>query len=527
MAWSDRPDLFRSSRLGLILIALAGAPYLLGLDRLPVVIGGDEVQFAVHAESIVRSGRDLNGTAYPLFVKITDPLVPNHSSAIWYQPLLFYAMTPFIWLFGVHEWTARLPVALMAVANIWLIYAIGCRLFRDRRLGIAAALSLALTPAHVIVSRQALDYVAPLPFVLGWFLCLLRYLDTGSTRSLAGGASLLGAGLISYIAAWMLMPMYFAMTWIAVWRSPSPNRTRALAIATVAFAIPLLIVAVALAANPEMFSNTLARYSVSGAPQARPGMFERITLYWNYFNPSFLFFAGGSNPTQATGRAGVFLLALWPLMLIGLREMWVRRSDRSWIVLAAFVLAPLPIAVTMPAAAAYSIARAMALLPFGVLIAVWGLRALMQQGPWPRRIAVALVALIPLQFALFAADYRGDYQLRAAPRLDPANTRAVADAVLAHDTTSPIPAVYLSHHLDDGGVRWRFFMLKEHRADLWDRSRAINLAEPLPAVEPGALIVCYASDTASDMLIARGYTVLAEIAGVAGERSSIVLKAPG
>ena len=58
-----------------------------------------------------------------------------------------------------------------------------------------------------------------------------------------------------------------------------------------------------------------------------------------------------------------------------------------------------------------------------------------------------------------------------------------------------VPAVYLSDRIDDGGVRWRFFMLKRHRLDLWARSRSINLTHTLPAVEPGALIVCYAERT--------------------------------
>ena len=177
MAWSDRPDSL--SRAGLLVVALTSALYLIGLDRLPIVLGGDEAQFAVHAESLARSGRDLNGTAFPVFIRIADPLVPNNNSGIWYQPLLFYAIAPFVKIFGVTEWAVRLPVALLAVLDTWLMYAIGCRMFRDRRYAVAAAMLLALTPAHIIVSRQALDYVAPLPFVLGWFLLLLQFLDTG------------------------------------------------------------------------------------------------------------------------------------------------------------------------------------------------------------------------------------------------------------------------------------------------------------------------------------------------------------
>jgi 4-amino-4-deoxy-L-arabinose transferase-like glycosyltransferase len=523
MAWSGRPDpLYRA---GLLAAALTGAFYLIGLDRLPIVVGGDEAQFAVHAESLARSGRDLNGTAFPVFIRIADPLVPNNNSGIWYQPLLFYVIAPFVKIFGVSEWAVRVPVALLALVDVWLIYAIGRRMFGDRRYAIGAALLLALTPAHLIVSRQALDYVAPLPFVLGWFLLLLQFLDTGGIRSIALAGFLLGAGLFSYIAAWVLMPIYFLLTTIAIWRSRWPRRLASAAFAA-GFGLPAVALVLALAANQEMLSNTLLRYEVGDTLAHRPGLAERAALYWDYFNPSFLFFAGGSSPTQATSRVGVFLLALLPLIVAGLRAIWSAPSGRAWLAVAAFVAAPLPIALTMPPAAAYSIARAMTLVPFGILIAVHGLQAMVRERRL-RRLAIVLLISIPLQFGLFTRDYRGDYQTRAAARLDPANVSAIADAVIEEDARSGVPAVYLSDRIDDGGVRWRFFMLKHDRMDLWVRSRSINLTHTFPRLEPGALIVCYASEPETVSLPAKGYDVVAEIRGVAGEPAAVVLKAPG
>ena len=56
-------------------------------------------------------GHDLNGTRFPLFIKITDLLVPNNSSRIWYQPLLFYLLAADFLIFPVSEWSARLPTA--------------------------------------------------------------------------------------------------------------------------------------------------------------------------------------------------------------------------------------------------------------------------------------------------------------------------------------------------------------------------------------------------------------------------------
>lgn len=526
MAWSTRPELQQTAvRFGLLLVALTSAFYVIGLDRWPVAIGGDEVHFAIHADAISRTGHDLNGRLLPLFVRISDPLVPNQSSWIWYQPFLFYVMAPFVRLFGVGEWPVRLPVALIAIADVWLTYAVARRLFPQRLYAVAAALMLALTPAHVIVARQGLDYVAPLPFVLGWLLFVLRYLDQGDGRNLAISGLLLGAGLFSYIAAWVLMPLYFALTVWALARGSSPGPGRAVVTFACAFAVPCLALGIALLANPEFFANTLARYDVNGN-SAPASLASRIILYWDYFNPSFLFFAGGANPTQATGRVGVFLIGLLPLIAIGLRDIAQRREPRWMMVAIALLVAPFPIAITMPPAAAYSIARAMTLLPCGVLIAVHGLETA-NRSRVLRLVALAAVASIPLQFALFARDYLGDYQQRAAPRLDPANMRGVATAVIAENARSPVPTVYLSHALDDGGARWRFFMLASREQSLLARSHSVNLTENPPVAEPGAIIVCYASDPKAAALVSAGYRVVATVADGAGTPASVVLKAPG
>jgi len=524
MAWSDRPDSL--SRAGLVLLALISALFLIALDRFPVVIGGDEAHFAVHAESLARSGHDLNGARWPVFVRITDPLVPNNSSNVWYQPLLFYVMMPFVAAFGTGTWAIRLPVALMAVASLWLMYAVGLRMFRDRGLAVATALGMAVTPALFIVSRQALDYIAPVPFILAWLLFFLKFLDDGHIRHAALAGLSLGLALFSYIAAWVLMPIHLALMLAVMWASNVPQRSRAAAAATAAFAVPAVALIIALASNPEMLSNTLSRYEVSDAATARPDLAERLRLYWDYFNPSFLFFAGGSNPTQATSRVGVFLLGFLPLMLIGARAAWLGRRDRDRIALVALAVAPLPIAVTMPPAAAYSIARAMTMLPFGVLIAVLGLDAARRNAKL-RPVAIVCLLLIPPQFAAFLADYRGGYQRRAAPRLDPANMRAVGDAVIALDRETPVPAVYLSDRIDDGGVRWRLLMSQHGRADLWTRSRSLSTLQPLPAIEPNALVICTTVEPTANLLRNAGYREVAAIAGADGESAAVILKAPG
>src|SRR5687767_13265170 len=103
-----------------LLIAVTTVLYTWGLDRAPIYIGGDEAHFASHAHAIATTGRDLNGTPLPLFVRISDLLIPNHSTHVWYQPALFYLLAIDLSVLPFNEVTVRLPTALIGVLDVWL-----------------------------------------------------------------------------------------------------------------------------------------------------------------------------------------------------------------------------------------------------------------------------------------------------------------------------------------------------------------------------------------------------------------------
>jgi 4-amino-4-deoxy-L-arabinose transferase-like glycosyltransferase len=138
-------------------VLLTGVLYLWALGDAPVNIAVDEARFAVQAQSIATTGRDNNGRRAPLFFHITNPLNPDDSSPTWWQPILFYLMAAVLRFAPLSEWSVRLPTACIAILDVWLIYAVARRLFSNGWYAVLAALLLALTPAHYIFGRQAMD----------------------------------------------------------------------------------------------------------------------------------------------------------------------------------------------------------------------------------------------------------------------------------------------------------------------------------------------------------------------------------
>ena len=207
------------------------------------------------------------------------------------------------------------------------------------------------------MGRQATDYFLPLAFALGWLLCLWECQRRDSAGIAVGTGLVLGLGLFSYITSWMVMPLYLALTYLMLWRGGKSLRFMAL-VAT-GFALPLLPLAVWLTANPSMPGDVFTNYRVSTGLR----LVERISLYWDYFNPAFLFLTGGVLFPP--------VIVLMPLGLFALLREESTPLTRLW--LAGLAVSPLAAALTAETPIP---ARAIYITPFAAIIAAAGVQYL-------------------------------------------------------------------------------------------------------------------------------------------------------
>ena len=277
--------------------------------------------------------------------------------------------------------------------------------------------------------------------------------------------------------------------------------------------------------QPTLLRDMLQNYGIV----TKPSVAERVTLYWDYFNPSYLFFAGGADPMWSTRRAGVFTLAFAVLLPCGVWNVLRRRfSIPRALVLAGFLFAPLPIVLTLPEAPRYAVARDLLVVPFGVLVGVAGVEFLVAER---RQLAGAIAALllisIPIQFVVFARDYFTDYQLRSAFRHDFLNARGVAEYAIASDTVKPLPAIYFADELGPGKViQWKFQLITHGRTELWERTRYVS-ADALRTGEIpcGSLIVVGVNSPMLHNAIDSGrYTTAHIVKDVTGADAAAILR---
>ncbi len=520
-----------------VLGAAVVATYLVDLQGTPVYFGGDEAHFAVIGQSLADHGTSLVGDRWPLFLRLDDPAGPQENllwGTTWYQPLLFYIVALVLKVLPLTEATVRLPMVVVGgIINPLLMFAVGRRLFRHDGLAALGAVILLLSPPHLILSRQALDYIAPLPFVLAWFWCVLAHTDNRQARYAFAGGLILGLGCFSYIASWAMMPGFLLLSWLAYWWNGG-RWLRAIALSAAGFAAAVVPALLWLWRNPAMLTDTIRRYQMADDANVQVlgatrfglnRLAELVSIYWDYFDPAYLFLIGGPSMTTSTGRVGVFLLPIAILLPLGVYGLLRDKDGAIWkfIILAGFAAAPLPAVLR---GVPMMVQRELLILPFAALISVYGIAWLRQSGgPWRAVVTVAL-AVMTLQYGVFVRDYWTHYKLRSAFYYDPAAFSEVAQALLAADRARPVPAVYFSDDLDDVAPKWRFYLAKASRSELLDRTRYVYAEFDGPDdAPPGSLWVLYEKTARLQRVAERGlWTPVAAVADVDARPAAVILQ---
>ena len=401
------------------LIALAVALpivliYVAYLDRSPVYLSHDEVVFGSHGHAIATTGRDLNGRFFPLYFHVRD--------GYWATPVTIYWMALVQQVLPLSEIAIRLPTAIVGLISLVLLYFLARSVFHRRWLAVLAVVLLASSPAYFIHSRIAVDHIYPVPFMLGWLLCLKLVTERYNARLLLIAGLLLGVGFHSYLAAVILMPLYLAITCIVIHVRFGRGFRRVLP-AILGFALPVLLLVPWLAAHPDQYAGQIRMYNIYDPGRHSPlggaleilqwtALMKRWNIYYEFFNPSFLFFSGGSSLLNATTQAGVLLLPLAVLLPLGIYQILnARRTLFNGVLVAALACAPLPSVLVADGA----VNRGLVLLPCAALVATFGMEWLIShQQTAIRAIAVCLLAVVPLQFAYFLHDYHRGYRVRSS-----------------------------------------------------------------------------------------------------------------
>jgi len=453
----------------LLLLLVATLLYSFRLDRVPVHLNQDELEFSLNAYSISKALKDQSGNFLPFYFW--------HLGAFWATPVMTYLTAIFLKFLPLKESVIRLPSVLVGISTIGLLMALARKIFKEKRFVLLAGILAATTPVLFMHSRLLLDNLYPVPFVVLWLLFLKKFLDRRKLLFLFASGLSLGIGFHSYHAAKIMMPIYFLASSLFLFFE-TKGKSKAIATFVVGFAIPILLAIPWFIKYPDSFIGNQIGY-ISGIdrsvnPQSgfwgvinadRLGQFA--SSYLNYLGPKILFISGDRSLIHSTQYSGAFTFPMVFLLVFGILYVLFKTKDKfARLVLFGFI--------SYPAAASLvndpsRISRGLVVIPFVILLSLWGIKYLFSFKERAVKIFVYCLLLVSvIQFVMFLTGYFGIYPKESYGWFNGDIGGAIESAIKAIETRK-VNNVYIDRNIYFIERYVKFYSIK-NSSDLTSRT---------------------------------------------------------
>ena len=359
----------------LVVIAIFGAfLYLYKLGNNPPGLYIDEAGTGYNAYSILKTGKDEYGKAFPIAMRLFGSYSP---------PLYIYLSVPIMALFGMSIFSTRLLSAICGVVLIFTIHLLlkSLKITKSKYTPLVATLFFAITPWLVFYSRTGYEMnIALLFFATS---ALFAYKALQNPRLLQVAIPLFSLSTYADYSQRVIAPILF-VSFLYLFRKKifTKKNKRFLVLGSlVAFLIqiPNLVVAT----TPSFYTKLDHFYiSVVSAQSAKVSIFlpvfisnllafarEFLSKYFAFFSPRSLFFLPNSDLQQGIPEMSVFYSWMIIPYLIGLHSLWkIRKTESAKFVFTMLLVTPLPGALTKEP---FHIQRTLTLLvPLTMVLAV-------------------------------------------------------------------------------------------------------------------------------------------------------------
>lgn len=345
----------------------------------PPSLNWDEVSHGYNAYSILKTGKDEWGKAFPLIFRAYGDFK---------LPLYIYLTAPFIFLFGLNSFSVRFVSVLSGVGLVLLSYLVTRKITKNKTISLLAGVLTAISPWSLFVSRIAVEAnLGAFLFALGIyeFLC---WLERPERKLLVWTVVGWCLSIYSYNSGRIIVPFFLVILLIFVWKKKKLKQ----------FLVPGIILAVFLTPLVIQFLNNSgkARFNLvsiidQGAINQiiekrntvklpaninklvfnKPSFFiyRAVGNYLSNLSPKYLFFYGGSHYQFSLPNHELLYLVTAPFMLLGLIKILMAKNSSSKILCWWFFLSFIPSAVTKDAP---HVLRTIFVLPTPMIITAIG-----------------------------------------------------------------------------------------------------------------------------------------------------------
>lgn len=380
----------------LFAIILAFLLRFISVSSFPSGFSADEVNQGYTAYSLLNTGKDEWGEAFPIMPR---------SYGDYRAPLYTYLTIPAIYIFGLNEFAVRIPNVVIGTLAVLVVYFLCKEIFSQAELGvdggkvgIIAAFLLAISPWHIALSRGAFEPNLPtLLYPLG-ILFFLKGLRRKNLMTIL--AVVFGLSLFAYYSSRMLLPLVLVVLFFIYLRKEKVTKL------VNKYTLPVLVFSIfALAAFYTIFSGASTRILdvaifsskdvlsavagqkyqavLLGLPDAVARIFSNkfvfitelfVKNYLGYFSFNFLFSEGASEATYGM-LPGSGLLYVVEIIFLFV-TFWATVVKKYYkvpnLVLVFILLLIAPIPAALSTGQGYAANRAAVMMPWITILSAFG-----------------------------------------------------------------------------------------------------------------------------------------------------------
>lgn len=346
----------------LAILLLAAILRFYKLDTIPIGFNDDEAAFGYNAYSILQTGRDEWGRLlpFPAFESFGD----------WKLVFYLYLTVASQFIFGASVFATRFPSAVFGVLAVWATYLLTKKLFPEK-IGLLAAFFLAISPWHVIASRNAFESDLQIFLITMSIFFFIKSLKNPKFIFLA--IVLLSICLYTYRSSWLFVPL-FVLTLVFLFRyelNIVKTTFAKILILTVVLVLPLVPTVASSSGQSrlrqESFISGVQKSGIVDDVNTRRGSCENywpaiicvaaynqyvfyfstyLNNYISNLSPETYFIRGNPGGYQSFSIRSLFYTFELPLLILGVMLLVIKKHPAAKILIPWLLIVPIAPAIT-------------------------------------------------------------------------------------------------------------------------------------------------------------------------------------
>jgi 4-amino-4-deoxy-L-arabinose transferase-like glycosyltransferase len=385
----------------------------------------DEASIGYNAYSILKTGKDEWGESLPFHFR---------SYGEYKLPAQIYASVPGVAIFGLNELGVRITPVVYGTLTVLVVYFLASLIFRNRWVGLASALLLAISPWHIHLTRASFES----SFSVFWVSLGVLFLIKGFEKPKWWIYSVIpfAISIYTYNSARVFTPLFLGITFL-LFRRDVLKKSKIFFLSVLFFAISLIplfnfwftgeatarLKLVSIMDDPGFALRINEARGQLKLPGVLPRLIHNKATHFVYafgknyiahFSPDFLFINGAPHKQHHVQGVGELYAFQAPFLIIGLIYLFRKKNKYTLLLIPWILLAFVPVSITIDSTP-NALRTLIAVVPYQIITAygLYEFYLMIEKRRFLRNLAFVVILLVGI---LSMRNYLDNYY-NTYPRL--------------------------------------------------------------------------------------------------------------